>query len=47
LSSACAALTCRQVLARAVVSGMIDDSNPGKQGVDNPQHRRIEKRPFE
>ncbi|NUR75384.1 MAG: hypothetical protein HOQ28_03735, partial [Thermoleophilia bacterium] len=29
----------RQVLARAVVWGMID-SNPAKQGVDNPQRRR-------
>ena len=36
----------RQVLARAVVWGMID-SNPAKQGVDNPQLRRTEKRPFE
>src|SRR6266545_3799172 len=36
----------RQVLARAVVWGMID-SNPAKQGVDNPQPRRTEKRPFE
>jgi integrase len=36
----------RQVLARAVVWGMID-SNPAKQGVDNPQRRRNEKRPFE
>src|SRR6266511_1450419 len=36
----------RQVLARAVVWGMID-SNPAKQGVDNPQRRRTEKRPFE
>jgi hypothetical protein len=32
----------RQVLARAVVWGMID-SNPAKQGVDNPQRRRTEK----
>ena len=36
----------RQVLARAVVWGMID-VNPAKQGVDNPQRRRTEKRPFE
>jgi integrase len=36
----------RQVLARAVVWGMID-SNPAKQGVDNPQRRRTEKRPFD
>src|SRR6266511_3838952 len=36
----------RQVLARAVVWGMID-SNPAKQGVDNPQRRRTEKRPGE
>ena len=36
----------RQMLARAVVWGMID-SNPAKQGVDNPQRRRTEKRPFE
>src|SRR4051794_32744849 len=36
----------RQVLARAVVWGMVD-SNPAKQGVDNPQRRRTEKRPFE
>jgi hypothetical protein len=36
----------RHVLARAVVWGMID-SNPAKQGVDNPQRRRTEKRPFE
>ena len=36
----------RQVLARAVVWGMID-INPAKQGVDNPQRRRTEKRPFE
>jgi integrase len=34
------------VLARAVVWGMID-SNPAKQGVDNPQRRRTEKRPFD
>ena len=36
----------RQVLARAVVWGMID-GNPAKHGVDNPQQRRTEKRPFE
>ena len=36
----------RQVLARAVVWGMID-VNPAKQGVDNPQKRRTEKRPFD
>src|SRR3954453_186847 len=36
----------RQVLARAVVWGLID-SNPAKQGVDKPQRRRTEKRPFE
>jgi len=36
----------RQVLARAVVWGMID-VNPAKHGVDNPQQRRTEKRPFE
>jgi integrase len=36
----------RQVLARAVSWGMID-MNPAKQGVDNPQRRRTEKRPFE
>jgi integrase len=36
----------RQVLARAVIWGMID-INPAKQGVDNPQRRRTEKRPFE
>jgi integrase len=36
----------RQVLARAVVWGMID-VNPAKRGVDNPQRRRTEKRPFE
>ena len=34
------------MLARAVVWGMID-SNAAKQGVDNPQRRRTEKRPFE
>lgn len=36
----------RQVLAKAVVWGMID-VNPAKQGVDNPQRRRREQRPFE
>jgi integrase len=36
----------RQVLARAVVWRMIT-VNPAKQGVDNPQRRRTEKRPFE
>ena len=36
----------RQVLARAVVWGMLD-INPAKQGVENPQRRRTEKRPFE
>ena len=36
----------RQVLARAVVWRMLD-VNPAKQGVDNPQRRRTEKRPFE
>jgi integrase len=36
----------RQVLARAVDWGMID-VNPAKKGVDNPQRRRTEKRPFE
>lgn len=36
----------RQVLARAVVWGMLD-VNPAKQGVENPQRRRTEKRPFE
>jgi hypothetical protein len=36
----------RQVLARAVSWGLID-MNPAKQGVDNPQRRRTEKRPFE
>jgi hypothetical protein len=35
----------RQVLARAVVWGMLD-VNPAKQGVTNPQRRRTEKRPF-
>jgi integrase len=36
----------RQVLARAVVWRMLA-VNPAKQGVDNPQRRRTEKRPFE
>jgi hypothetical protein len=36
----------RQVLARAVVWGMID-VNPAKVGVDNPSPRRREQRPFE
>ncbi len=36
----------RQVLTRAVLWGMID-VNAAKQGVDNPQRRRTEKRPFE
>jgi integrase len=36
----------RQVLARAVVWGMLD-ANPAKKGVENPQRRRTEKRPFE
>jgi integrase len=36
----------RQVLARAVSWGLID-VNPAKQGVDNPQRRRTEKRPFD
>jgi integrase len=36
----------RQVLARAV-SWRLIDMNPAKQGVDNPQRRRTEKRPFE
>jgi integrase len=36
----------RQVLARAVSWGMID-MNAAKQGVDNPQRWRTEKRPFE
>ena len=36
----------RQVLARAVEWEMID-VNPAKRGVDNPQRRRTEKRPFE
>src|SRR6266508_5359817 len=36
----------RQVLARAVVWGLID-VNPAKLGVDNPSPRRREQRPFE
>jgi integrase len=36
----------RQVLARAVVWGMID-VNPAKLGVDNPSPRHREQRPFE
>ena len=36
----------RQVLARAVLWGMID-VNPAKLGVDNPTPRRREQRPFE
>jgi integrase len=36
----------RQVLARAVVWGMMD-VNPAKLGVDNPTPRRREQRPFE
>jgi integrase len=36
----------RQVLARAVVWGMLD-VNPAKLGVDNPSPRRREQRPFE
>ncbi len=36
----------RQVLGRAVEWGMID-VNPAKHGVNNPQRRRTEKRPFE
>jgi integrase len=36
----------RQVLARAVVWGMID-LNPAKLGVDNPSPRRREQRPFD
>src|SRR5712691_6137487 len=36
----------RQMLARAVVWGMID-SNPAKQGVDNPQRRRTREPPVE
>lgn len=36
----------RQVLARAVDWGMLD-VNPAKLGVENPQRRYTEKRPFE
>jgi len=36
----------RQVLARAVVWGMLE-VNLAKQGVENPQRRRTEKRPFD
>ena len=36
----------RQVLNRAVDWGLVD-VNPAKTGVDNPQRRRTEKRPFE
>jgi hypothetical protein len=36
----------RQVLTRAMHWGMID-INPATHGVDNPQRRRTEKRPFE
>lgn len=36
----------RQVLNRALEWGLID-GNPAKTGVDNPQRRRTEKRPFE
>jgi integrase len=36
----------RQVLNRALDWGLID-ANPAKKGVDNPQRRRTEKRPFE
>jgi integrase len=36
----------RQVLARAVVWGLID-VNPAKPGVDNPSPRRREQRQFE
>ncbi len=36
----------RQVLARAVVWGMID-VNPARLGVDNPSPKRREQRPFE
>jgi integrase len=36
----------RQVLARAIAWRMLD-LNPAKQGVDNPQRWRTEKRPFE
>src|SRR5262245_5928204 len=36
----------RQVLQRAVVGGLLD-VNPAKLGVENPQRRPTEKRPFE
>jgi integrase len=36
----------RQVLARAIAWGVID-VNPATRGVNNPQRRRTEKRPFE
>jgi integrase len=36
----------RQVLAKAVVWGLLE-VNPAKEGVENPQRRRTEKRPFE
>jgi hypothetical protein len=36
----------RQVLARAVSWGLLD-LNPAKLGVENPQRRYTEKRPFE
>src|SRR5438046_3044517 len=36
----------RQALERAVLWGMID-VNPAKHGVDNPQRRYTEKRPFD
>jgi integrase len=36
----------RQTLARAVAWGMLN-SNPAKQGVENPQRPRVEQRPFE
>ena len=33
--------------AKGVIGDGMIDSNPAKQGVDNPQRRRTEKRPFE
>jgi integrase len=36
----------RQVLGRAFSWGLIE-ANPAKQGINNPQRRRTEKRPFE
>ena len=36
----------RQTLARAVSWGMIN-TNPAKEGVENPQRPRVEQRPFE